>query len=116
MNYLWTTLHIRDVQRSLSFYRDLLGMRVDSHSKGQPEIIMLGEAGGPLLELLRDEYLPDGLGKGMSVGYQVDDLDAYLAKARAADYAVSEPFVLPEMRFAFVTDPDGYQVQLVQMG
>lgn len=116
MHYLWTTLHVRDMEKSLAFYRDLLGMRVDSRGGESPEIAMLGPEGGPMLELLRPTPFANQppLGSGVAIGYRVTDLDTRLERIRATGASVSEILTLRTMRFAFATDPDGYQVQLVE--
>lgn len=115
MRYCWTTLHVTDMDRSLAFYRDLLGLRVDSLHGDNPRVAMLGEPGGPMLELLYEQDADStDLGRGVNVGYMVDDLDATKAHIEMAGFAVSGILSPgPGVRFCFVTDPDGFSIQLV---
>ena len=116
MKFLWTTLHVSDLDRSIAFYRDLLGLPVLERFQGNGnEIAMLGEADGTHLELLCKPGRPEAPGQGVSVGFAFPDISAMGEKLAAAGCRVS-PIIQPNpsVKFRFVPDPDGYQVQLVE--
>lgn len=50
--------------------------------------------------------------------FKVPDAPAVIRRAKEAGYAVREaPVVQPgEMSIGFITDPDGYQVEIIQAG
>lgn len=117
MKLAWTTLRVSDLEKSLDFYSNVLGlgpaMRLgtDAH-----RVVMLGAPEGVKLELVWEaEPIPENNGRGVSVGLIPDDLDAIVAFLREKGYAVTGPIAPDEtIRFFFVPDPDGYTVQLVE--
>ncbi|MCF0123816.1 MAG: VOC family protein [Ruminiclostridium sp.] len=117
MKFVWTTIQVRDLDRSLAFYHDLLGMPVCERFQGNGnEITMLGDPEGTKLELLcKPGGEPDAPGQGLSLGLAPQDLPALLENLRAAGLDVTPPISPnPHLVFYFVKDPDGYSVQLVQ--
>lgn len=117
MKLNWVTLRVRDLEKSVAFYTKSLGMETAARFGGAGhEIAMLGQADGPKVELLCDSAaVPAPPGAGVSVGLETEDLDALVASLRAEGYAVSGPIrPNPQFRFFFVSDPDGYTIQLLE--
>lgn len=119
MNFCWVTLNVANMERSLGFYQNLVGLKV--HRKMTPapgmELAFLGNGSGTEVELIQDPRTPQpAYTKDISLGFEVPDLDAFLATLTKAGVAVhSGPFQpTPRIRFAFVLDPDGARVQFVQ--
>jgi lactoylglutathione lyase len=117
MKYLWTTLRVADLDRSLKFYQEVVGLPV-RHRLTQPgmTLVFLGE-GETLVELIFDpKQTAVDLGQHVSLGFQVADLDATLAdlKARGIEITGGPVQAGPRMRFFFVKDPDGLTVQFVE--
>ena len=132
-------LCVRDLDRSLRFYRDLLGFRFEHELQvaGEPtdtllrlhdtdlhavyltrdgvRIELLHYARPPLVE--RPERVMNELGL-THLSFRVADIAATLAALRAAGVAVLEDTMLrfPEVGAAacFVRDPDGQLIELVQ--
>ena len=116
MKFLWTTIHVSDLDRSIAFYSGLLDLPVVERFFGNGnEIAMLGDADGTHLELLCKPGRPETVGQGVSVGFAFPDIVAMGEKLTAAGCTVS-PIIQPNpnVKFRFVSDPDGYQVQLVE--
>ena len=59
MTFTWTTIHVRDLDQSLAFYHDLLGLPIQERF-GPPghEIAMLGPEEGTRLELIGGGEIP----------------------------------------------------------
>ena len=120
MNFCWVTLHVGNFERSLAFYHELLGLPIHSrHGGNGVEIAMLGEEGQAKIELLYSSDQKDRqLHSDISVGIAVESLE------KAMDYLSSKQIPIlrgpiapnPHTRFLFIQDPDGYEVQLVEMG
>ena len=60
MTFTWTTIHVRDLDQSLAFYHDLLGLPIQERF-GPPghEIAMLGPEEGTRLELIGGGEIPE---------------------------------------------------------
>jgi catechol 2,3-dioxygenase-like lactoylglutathione lyase family enzyme len=132
-------LCVSDLARSLGFYRDLLGFVAehDLHVEGEPTDTLLRLRGtsldavyltrdGVRLELLHfaTPASPPPRARTMHepglthLSFRVADLDETLAALRAAGERVLEETVIrfPEFQAgaAFVVDPDGQLLELVQ--
>lgn len=98
----------RDRERSLVFYRDVLGLAIAREFPGGTVFF----AGTGLLEISGESAEP--VGQGMALWMQVRDLDA--AHRELKEHVVRgprlEPWGLHEM---WVEDPDGTRIVLVQV-
>lgn len=120
-----TMLRVGDMRRSVAFYTDVLGMRV-LRTLDQPEdcysLTFLGfgsESDQPALELTYNYGVPGyDLGNGYGhIAIEVDDCNAACDEVRARGGVVlMDPFRLKvaDELIAFVSDPDGYQIELIQ--
>jgi catechol 2,3-dioxygenase-like lactoylglutathione lyase family enzyme len=130
---------VTDVERSLRFYRDLLGFHFehDLHVEGEPSDTLLALRGvnldaiylardGVRIELLRfaSPAAPPARRRVMNeqglthLSFRVADLDATLAALRAAGARVLDETIIrmPDFHAAacFIADPDGQLIELVQ--
>jgi lactoylglutathione lyase len=128
MRYLHTMVRITDVDRSLDFYCNKLGMtevrRVDSEA-GRYTLIFLAapedkESGkarrAPLLELTYN-WDPEVYGEGRNFGhlaFEVDDIYETCASLQKAGVTINRP--PKEGRMAFIRSPDNISIELLQKG
>ena len=114
MRFTLTTLIVKDLDRSLAFYRDVLGMPlITRFAADAGEIAMLGEQEHAHLELVASgQPVPENPGQGISVGFYVDDAQELIRKIGAPAQGPITPN--PHLRFFFIQDPDGYRVQLLE--
>lgn len=116
MKLNWVTLRVSDLDASIAFYTEMLGMEIASRF-GAPghEIVMLGKENDAKVELICEGGANiTEPGQGVSFGLESDNLDELVAKLRDAGHAVDGPIApAPGVRFFFVKDPDGYNVQLL---
>ena len=117
MKLAWTTLRVSDLERSLDFYSGLLGLGPTVRlGTSEHRVVMLGAQDSVKLELVwEDGPIPESGGRGVSVGLIPDDLDGAVAMLREHGCELTGP-ISPDdtIRFFFVSDPDGYTVQLVE--
>lgn len=119
-----TMLHVTDMSRALAFYRDVLGMEVKverlNRETGHHNVFLGFPAsrGGAELELTsyadRESYAKgDAYGH---IGMEVDDCVQACAYLSAHGGTVTrEPKTMPSGTvIAFVTDPEGYAIELIQ--
>ena len=125
MRILHTMIRVGNLDRSLAFYTDVLGMRLlrrNDYPEGKFTLAFVGyqeEAEGPVLELTYnwgvDSY-EIGTGYG-HLALAVDD--AYVAceqiKARGGKVTrEAGPMKGGTRVIAFAEDPDGYKIELIQ--
>ncbi len=108
------TLQVADVDRSVRFYRDALGLPFDAETSSNA----IGAAVGEVFFLLHKDFEPGLEGKERGVGIElhfgVPDADAFIAELRAHGIEPhGEPQDQPWGRVFSVSDPDGYAIEFV---
>ena len=121
MRYLHTMVRISDVERSLYFYRDLLGLkeiRRIENEKGRYTLIFLAPPGQEEAQVeLTHNWDPESYGAGRNFGhlaYEVDDV--YASCRRLAEHGVTILRPPRDGRMAFVRSPDHISIELLQKG
>jgi lactoylglutathione lyase len=128
MKYLHTMVRIRDIDSSLAFYCDALGMReirrIDNE-KGRFTLIFLAapedaeralSEKAPMLELTYNWDAED-YGSARNFGhlaFLVDDIYATCARLHAAGVTINRP--PRDGHMAFVRSPDLVSIELLQKG
>ena len=108
------TLQVPDVERSVRFYRDGLGLPFE----GEMSTNAMGARIGEIFLLLHQDFEP-GMeakerGLGIELHFSVPDADGYLAELRERGIEPhAEPKDQPWGRVFSVTDPDGYAIEFV---
>lgn len=119
MRMLHLGLRVSDLERSLAFYTALGFTQLGSFPETQfGSLTMLKLPDDPFvsLELVHDPARPvTDTGAVNHLVVQVDDLDATIADLAAKGVPAEPPADLaPGMRTSWLTDPDGYKIELVQ--
>ena len=121
MKYLHTMVRVGDLEKSLHFYRDLLGLRELSrkeNEKGRFTLVFLAAPGDDAAQIeLTYNWDPENYGIGRAFGhlaYQVDDIYALCAKLRDGGVTINRP--PRDGHMAFVRSPDNISVELLQKG
>jgi lactoylglutathione lyase len=125
MRVLHTMIRVGDLDRSIQFYTEVLGMqvlKVSDHPEGKFTNVFVGygdEATGAVIELTYNygvESYELGTGFGhIAVG--VPDAYAACAEIKARGGVVTReagPMKHGTTVIAFVQDPDGYKIELIQ--
>ena len=121
MKYLHTMVRVRNLEASLKFYCDGLGLketrRVD-HEKGRFTLVFLSAPldQGPEVELTYN-WDPEDYGIGRAFGhlaYEVDDIYATCRHLMDQGITINRP--PRDGRMAFVRSPDRISVELLQKG
>ena len=125
MRLLHTMLRVGNLQASLDFYTQVLGMRLlrqKDYPEGKFTLAFVGyedESEGAVLELTHnwetDQY---DLGNGYGhIAIEVDDAYATCEAIKAKGGKVvreAGPMMHGQTVIAFVEDPDGYKIELIQ--
>lgn len=123
---LHTMLRVRDLEKSLAFYTGHLGMtllRKRDFPGGRFTLAFVGygdESSNTVLELTHnwDREEPYDLGSGYGhIALGVPDIHGTCAKLEAAGVAIPRPpgpMKHSSTVIAFIEDPDGYRVELIE--
>ncbi len=130
MHFAHTMIRVTDVEASLHFYRDLLGLvetRRTESEKGRFTLIFLAapeqasiaqEHRWPEIELTYNwdpEPQPYGIGRAFGhLAFRVDDIYAFCEKMQKAGVTINRP--PRDGRMAFVRSPDNISIELIQKG
>jgi lactoylglutathione lyase len=121
MKYLHAMVRVRDLDASLRFFRDGLGL-VETRRRDVPEgrftLVYLGAPENPEAEIeLTWNYDDEDYGSARNFGhlaFAVDDIYALCAHLQAMGVAIARP--PRDGRMAFVRSPDAISIELLQKG
>jgi lactoylglutathione lyase len=126
MKYLHTMVRVTDIEASLKFYRDALGMDMLSrrdNEGGRYTLVFLCAPGDNSAQIELTYNWPDASGKAEQYGggrnfghvaYAVDNI--YATCQRLMEHGVTINRPPRDGRMAFVRSPDNISVELLQAG
>ena len=121
MKYLHTMVRVTDIEQSLRFYRDALGLELLSrrdNEAGRFTLVFLAAPGDRDAQVeLTHNWDPEAYIGGRNFGhlaYAVDDI--YATCRRLMDHGVTINRPPRDGRMAFVRSPDNISVELLQAG
>lgn len=121
MKYLHTMVRVSDLDASLRFYCDLLGLeeqRRNDYPKGRFTLVFLGAPENPDAHVeLTHNWDPEEYTGGRNFGhlaYEVDDIYDLCQKLVDAGVTINRP--PRDGHMAFVRSPDGISIELLQKG
>jgi lactoylglutathione lyase len=126
MKYLHTMVRVTDIEQSLRFYRDALGLKLLSrkdNEKGRFTLVFLCAPGDDGAQVELTYNWPDADGKsetytgGRNFGhlaYAVDDIYATCKRLMEHGVTISRP--PRDGHMAFVRSPDNISIELLQSG
>ena len=117
MKFCWCTISVKNLDKSINFYQDIVGLPLGRRFPGGPgvEICFMGE-GETKLELVCEQKYSIPTGVGVSLGFEVKSVEDMLDFLKEREIEPSSgPFQPnPHIKFFFIEDPDGYSVQFVE--
>ncbi len=121
MKYLHTMVRVTDLDASIAFYRDALGLELVTQRDvpaGRFTLAFLAAPGDPNAQVeLTYNWDPEAYTGGRNFGhlaYAVDDI--YAACKRLQDHGVTVLRPPRDGRMAFVRSPDNISIELLQAG
>jgi len=121
-----TMIRVLDLDRSIDFYTGHLGMKVlrrNDYPEGRFTLVFVGygdEAGHTVVELTHnwDQELPYDLGDGFGhLAVAVPDIYGACAQMEGAGVKITRPpgpMKHGTTVIAFIEDPDGYKIELIE--
>ena len=118
MKFCWCTITVNNMEESLKFYQEIVGLKLNRRFSAGPnvEIAFLGE-GETQVELICDLHQkPTGKSEDISLGFEVESVDQMIAfikeKGLEVDSGPYQPN--PHIKFFYVKDPNGVHIQFVE--
>ena len=121
MKYLHAMVRVRDLDASLAFYRDALGL-VETRRRDHPQdrftLVYLAAPENPETEVeLTYNYDAEDYGSARNFGhlaFAVDDIYAICERLQAQGITIARP--PRDGRMAFIRSPDSISIELLQKG
>jgi lactoylglutathione lyase len=121
MRYLHTMVRVTDIEQSLRFYRDVLGLqeiRRIENQQGRFTLIFLAPPGQEETPVeLTYNWDPEAYTGGRNFGhlaYEVDDIYDFCERAMQMGVTINRP--PRDGRMAFIRSPDNISVEILQKG
>jgi len=119
--YLHTRFRVSDMDKSIYFYRDILGMKVveqKTSPRGSKLVFLKFPDMDCELELCSfpdsgNVHVPEDL---VHLAFEVDDLERCIERLKVAGVLITEGPIKSSngTRFIFTEDPDKYEIELIQ--
>lgn len=119
MKYLWTTMHVKDMDASVKFYQDVVGLEQEWRrpaGTGVEITFLKSQDTNTKVELICEEnFAGQAENVALSLGFAVKNLEGKREVLEAAGYHPS-PIISPNpmTKFFFIKDPDGIGIQFVE--
>jgi lactoylglutathione lyase len=121
VKYLHTMVRVSDLEASIDFYCNKLGLkelRRHDNAAGRFTLVFLAAPGDEAAQIeLTHNWDPETLGGGRNFGhiaYAVDDIYALCQRLMDAGVTINRP--PRDGRMAFVRSPDNISIELLQRG
>ncbi|MBD3338774.1 MAG: VOC family protein [Candidatus Lokiarchaeota archaeon] len=114
MKVKYATIIVKDMEESIKFYTEVMGFEIDSQHNPFPgtKITILQGKGDAMIELIKNEEYETGF---YSVGMDVEDINSIVAELKSKGAKITmEPKEITVGSLAFVEDPNGVRIALIQ--
>ena len=110
----YSTIIVKDMEESINFYTEVMGFGIDSQYNLGPagSITLLRGEGETMIEIIQNPRDEVGL---FSIGMDVDDLDTTVKELKSKGAKVTmEPVKITVGNLAFIEDPNGVRIALIE--
>jgi len=111
-------VYVKDLERSLSFYKQVFGWNVvREFGSGEAKIAVV-DIGGGLLELVQRPGSPGKAPEGnwSHLALHVDDWEGKVGKLEGMGLELRKVTMADGSHIAFFKDPDGHTVEIMEKG
>jgi len=114
MKVKYATIIVADMDESVKFYTEVMGLEIDSRHNPFPglTITLLKGEGDAMVELIKNTDNEPGL---FSVGMEVEDMNTTVKELKSKGAKITqEPVPITVGTLAFLEDPNGAKIALIQ--
>lgn len=118
MKFCWSTLHVKNLEESVTFYTEIIGLDIVREMNAGPElrIVFLGKGETEIELICNGKGEEINVGNDISWGFEVDSLDETLRLVKENGIEILGDSIqpTPKVRYFFIKDPNGMKIQLVE--
>jgi lactoylglutathione lyase len=114
MKVKYATIIVENMEMSVKFYTEVMGFEIDSQFTPRPGVVitLLKSEGDAMVELIKNTENEIGL---FSVGMDVKDLNTTVKELKSKGAKITmEPIPITNGMLAFLEDPNGTRIALIQ--
>jgi lactoylglutathione lyase len=114
MKVKYATIIVEDIEESIKFYTEVMGLEIDSQHNPFPglNITLLKGEGDAMIELIKNTENEIGL---FSVGMEVQDIHSTVKELKSKGAKITrEPVPISIGTLAFLEDPNGATIVLIE--
>ena len=117
MKFCWCTITVNNMEESLKFYQEIVGLTISRRfAAGAGEISFLGDGETKIELICIPNHKATGNAEGISLGFEIESVDEMIKFIKEKGREVhSGPFQPnPHIKFFHVKDPNGVSIQFVE--
>jgi len=118
MKVCWVMIIIKNMNESIYFYHEILGLPVIKRFGGvnSPEIAFLGDRETQIELVCNNEKQNSSIGADISIGFEVSSVDDLITELKQKKISIHDGPYQPsqKLKFFYVLDPDGVSIQFVE--
>ena len=110
------TIYTTQLNASIAFYQDIVQLQIVADRRPDAAIVFLAnQKGETAIELIETPVEQAYTGGGLAIGFHTDDVEAEHGRLSKLGLHPTDMICpAPDVKFFFVKDPSGVQVQLIQ--
>ncbi|HOA19191.1 MAG TPA: VOC family protein [Sedimentibacter sp.] len=118
MKFLWTTILVNNMDESLKFYEEIVGLKMTERFQAGPgmEISFLGEGETKVELIYNEKFKKLDAGNRVTLGFKVESLDEKInfIKEKGIKIITGPIEPNPSIKYFIIKDPDGVKIQFAQ--
>ena len=118
MKFLWTTILVNNMDESLKFYEEIVGLKMTERFQAGPgmEISFLGEGETKVELIFNEKFKKLDAGNRVTLGFKVESLDEKInfIKEKGIKIITGPIEPNPSIKYFIIKDPDGVKIQFAQ--
>lgn len=120
MNFLWVTLTVKNLDETLKFYQEFVGLKLGKRYKPNEKMeiaFLKDDKSNTQIELIYNEETTSvPVGGDYSLGFKAKSLEQMVKLAQEKNLTIASEIFQPNpnIKFFYILDPDGRKVQFVE--
>jgi len=118
MKFLWTTILVNNMDESLKFYEEIVGLKLTERFQAGPgmEISFLGEGETKVELIYNEKFKKLDAGNRVTLGFKVESLEEKIdfIKEKGIKIITGPIQPNPSIKYFIIKDPDGVKIQFAQ--